>query len=173
MPPKTRNQSGGIDPSVVFPSMPKFLPSSQLPTIKSVIGVLQHLVLQNLASGVPQTSHKDAVREVAKLVYAKWYHDTVYCLPLNGIDRKLEKMWATFREGKKRFASGQGGKAVEDYRKIAEQSEKLFDVGATTADQIAKCKEDWGVTMTEAEYRYFICNYCHDDLIPILTPQVL
>ena len=89
MPPKTRKQSGGIDPGVVFPTMEKFTPLSQLPTIKSVIGVLQSLT----AGGGIQTSHKVAVREVGKLVLAKWYHDTVYCVPLNGVVRKVEKLW--------------------------------------------------------------------------------
>lgn len=157
MPPKTRKQSGGIDPAVVFPVLPKFVPSSQLPTIKSVIGVLQNLTVGGL-SGFFQISHKEAVREVAKLVYAKWYHDTVYTIPLYAIVRKMEKMWDTFREGKKRYA--RGGKAVEEYNKIVEEADNLFDIGALTADHISKCKEEWGVTMSEAEHRYFICNQC-------------
>ena len=153
MPPKTRKQSGGIDPGVVFPTMEKFTPLSQLPTIKSVIGVLQSLT----AGGGNKTSHKVAVREVGKLVLAKWYHDTVYCVPLNGIVRKVEKLWDIFREGRKRFGGGrEGGKAMDQYSKIVEDAEKLFDVGATTPDQAAKCKEEWGVTMTEAEHRYIL-----------------
>ena len=153
MRPKTRKQSGGIDPGVVFPTMEKLTPSSQLPTIKSVIGVLQSLT----AGGVIQTSHKEAVREVGKLVFAKWYHDTVYCVPLNGVVRKLEKLWDTFREGRKRFGEGrEGGKAMDQYRMIVEDAEKLFDVGATNPDQVTRCKEEWGVTMTEAEYRYIL-----------------
>ena len=31
-----------------------------------------------------------AVRKVRKLLYAKWFHDTVYCIPVNYINRKLE-----------------------------------------------------------------------------------
>ena len=31
-----------------------------------------------------------AVRKVRKLLYAKWFHDTVYCIPVNEINRKLE-----------------------------------------------------------------------------------
>ena len=31
-----------------------------------------------------------AVRKVRKLLYAKWFHDTVYCIPVNDINRKLE-----------------------------------------------------------------------------------
>ena len=39
MPPKTRTKSGGIEPDVLFPSVLKFVPSSQLSTEKGVIGV--------------------------------------------------------------------------------------------------------------------------------------
>ena len=45
MPPNTRVKSGGIEPDVLFPSMPKFVSSSQLPTVKSVIGVMRHLTV--------------------------------------------------------------------------------------------------------------------------------
>ena len=43
MPPKTRAKYGGIEPDVLFPSVPKFVSSTQLPTVKSVIGVMRHL----------------------------------------------------------------------------------------------------------------------------------
>ena len=49
MPPKTRVKSGGIEPDVLFPSMPKFVSSSQLPTVKSVIGVMRHLTAAKVA----------------------------------------------------------------------------------------------------------------------------
>jgi len=61
MPPKTRKQSGDINPDVVFPLLDKFQHPTMLPTIKSVIGVLQ----SKTAGGKAQTSHDDAVREVA------------------------------------------------------------------------------------------------------------
>ena len=31
-----------------------------------------------------------AVRKVRKLLCAKWFHDTLYCIPVNDINRKLE-----------------------------------------------------------------------------------
>ena len=49
MPPKTRAKSGGIEPNVLFPSAPKFVSSSQLPTVKSVIGVMRHLTAAKVA----------------------------------------------------------------------------------------------------------------------------
>ena len=153
MPPKTRNQSGGIDPDIVFPVMTSFVPASQLPTIKSVIGVLQSLT----SGGAAKTNHNTAAREVAKLVYAKWYHDTVYTVNLQTVVQRVEAMWKKFREGRKRYRGGrEDGKVMEDYKNLVSQADKLFDIGATTADQRSKCKEEWGVTMSDAEDRYFI-----------------
>ena len=43
MPLKTRAKYGGIEPDNLFLSVPKFVSSSQLPTVKSVIGVMRHL----------------------------------------------------------------------------------------------------------------------------------
>ena len=45
-----------------------------------------------------KVAHDKAVREVSKLLYAKWFHDTVYCIPVNDINRKLENVWKTFRD---------------------------------------------------------------------------
>ena len=86
----TRASTGGIDPYVMFPVMEAFLPSNQLSTHKSVIAVLRHLT----SGGRANTSHKVAVREVAKLVWCKWYHDTVFCWDMRLIERKLEDLWS-------------------------------------------------------------------------------
>ena len=152
MPPKTRNKSGGIDPAVVFPSMPQFMPSSQLPTNKSILGVLLHMT----SGGAAQTKHSDAVREVSKLTYAKWYHDTVFCISLSSVVRRVDEMWQTFREGRRRYGEGRvDGKAMEKYKELVNNVNKLFDIGATTAKQRQNCLDDWGVSMSEHEERYY------------------
>ena len=110
MPPKPRHSSGGIDPNVLFPAMTSFLHPTKLPVIKSVIGVMRHL----MAGGKARMSVKEAVREVAKRVYAKWFQDTIYCISLSTIVDRLEKMWNVFKEGNKRFNAGLlDGKAVK------------------------------------------------------------
>ena len=162
MPPKTQHSSGGIDPAVVFPSTEDFIPRTQLPTVKSVIGVLQSLT----AGGKAKVSHKAAVREVAKRIYAKWYHDTVFCLPEYGIVRKLEKLWKIFREGRKRYASGRReGKALNEYVCVVEQANQLFDVGVTTEAQSFQRKNDWGVSMSAAEYSYYEDQKTHCQMV--------
>ena len=92
MPPKTRHQSGDINPDVEFPVLDQFQRPTQLPTYKSVIGVLQSLT----AGGKVNCSHDEAVREVAKQLYAKWFHNTVYCVALNTIQDRLQKDWEIF-----------------------------------------------------------------------------
>ena len=49
MPLKTRAKSGGIEPDVLFLSVPEFISSSQLPTVESVIGVMRHLIAAKVA----------------------------------------------------------------------------------------------------------------------------
>ena len=96
---RTRSKSGGFDPDIVFPTMPQFMPPSQLPTIKSVIGVLKHMT----CGGAAKTKHSDAVRETSKLVYAKWYHDTVYCISLSSVARRIEDIWLKYKHLNENF----------------------------------------------------------------------
>ena len=44
---------------------------------------------------------------------------------------------------------------IEEYKKLVEDADKLFDVGAVTIEQKAKCKDDWNITMNEVEHRYY------------------
>ena len=85
MPPKkkTRAQSGGIDPDINFPPLDQFSYPTKLPTVGDVIGLLCHFT----RSGGHQVtnSHQAATREVAKQIYMKWYHDTVYCQSLRTV----------------------------------------------------------------------------------------
>ena len=152
--PQTRHKSGGIDPAVVFPDLSNFSPPTKLPTNRSVVGVLQNVIKGS--KGANQISTKDAVREVAKRVYAKYYHDTVYCMTLQGIIMKLDNIWSIFKEGRKRFNAGmKTGKAIDNYKELVDNADKLFDVGITTSDQKDQCKKSWGVAMSEAEDRYY------------------
>ena len=154
--PKTRKQSGDINPDVEFPVLDKFLHPSKLPTYKSVIGVLQSLT-------AVRTEHKEAVREVAKKVHSKWFHDTVYCLSLSTICTRITKTWEIFREGRRRFREGRkSGPAIEAYTALVKKKDSLFDIGYQTAMTEAlrqacvdRCKAEWGVTMSNKEYEYY------------------
>ena len=107
---KTRSKTSSIDPNWLFTDREEFLHPIKLPTLKSVIGVMRHL----MSGGTAQMTLNEAAREVAKRVHAKWYHDTVYTISLTSIAERLMRLWNTFKEGRKRFYAGRlDSKAVK------------------------------------------------------------
>ena len=154
--PKTRRQSGDINPDVEFPLLDNFRRPTKLPTYQDVIGVLQSLTAAKI-------KHEDAVREVAKMVYSKWFHDTVFCVHLNTVQDRLRKTWEIFREGRKRFNAGRmSGPAIDAYKSLVKNKDCLYDIGYQTAKSEAlkeacvdRCKAEWGVTMSDKEYEYY------------------
>ena len=104
-----------------------------------------------------KVEHKQAVTEVVKLVFCKWYHDTVFCITFRSMERKLSDMWKDFREGKKRLVTGGGEnlKAVSKYKELVNNADKLWDVYAADHKRFKDCEKEWGVTMSENEHRYY------------------
>ena len=150
--PNTRAESAGIDPDILFPVTTAFTPRSQLPTYKSVLGLLQYYT----SGGRENKAHKDAVREVSKQIFAKYFHDTVFCISFESIVGRVEKAWKIFREGRRRFKEGREGQAVKEYKlKLADKAESLFDVGVTNSQQTERCQRDWGINMSAEDHRYY------------------
>ena len=102
---RTRNRSGGpvLDPDINFPPMSHYVPKSQLPTNGCVISMVRFL-LNGGAGGCGVWSLQMCLREVAKQVYAKYYHDTVYCFSVSTIERRLKELMETFNGGRKRLS---------------------------------------------------------------------
>ena len=146
----TRSSGPLLDANVVFPPLKCFEHPNKLPTVKSVIGCLKYLT-------EAKNSHESAVKEVAKRVYCKYYHDTVCCSNIRGIERRITKLWSNFREGRKRIASGRkGGSAVEAYKKIITEADKLFDVSVVEdATKRKECEREWGVNMAKKDFDYY------------------
>ena len=110
----TTRSSGSSHPDILkFPANPSFVPSTQLPTYKSVIGMFRYRM-----EGIGREETVEMVaREVAKHVYAKWYYDTVYCLSLSTIIRRVRDLWTIVTAAKKRWK--RGGPAVDEYMEVA------------------------------------------------------
>lgn len=146
----TRSSGALIHPDVAFPSLLKFDSPKKLPTNGSIIGVLKQLTESKF-------SHEDAIVEVSKLVYAKWFHDTVYCITLQGIRKKMKKMWDIFREGRKRYQEGKTkGKAIDQYTKLNHEIDQLFDIYTENRERRKTLEErEWKVSMTEREVQYY------------------
>ena len=93
---QTRSSGPILEPEFAFPEVKKT--STQLPDYASIIGLVRY----HLRIGFGKKSEKDCIREVAKLVYSKWWHDTVYCLTLNAVVYKITTVYKQFKEGWKR-----------------------------------------------------------------------
>ena len=101
--------------------------------------------------------HDDAVKEVTKQVYAKWFHDTVYHKSLKSICKMISKIHITYLEGRRRqrqerFDSVGYKELVDLYNK----RRQLFDVYPEQQVRIAKCQEEWGgMRMTARDKAYY------------------
>ena len=93
---KTRLSGPLLDPDINFPVLKNFVNKKKLPVYGDVIGVLRS-ILEDKKSN---ESQNEAINEVRKQVYAKWYHDSVYCISPSAITKRIEKDWAVFKEGK-------------------------------------------------------------------------
>ena len=101
--------------------------------------------------------HEVAVKEFAKLVYSMWYHDTVCCISCRSVERRLSDIWKNFREGRNRYAEGRGesSMALEKYKGMVDTVDRLWDLFATEEKRRKDCEEEWSVTMSANEHRYY------------------
>ena len=151
MPPKGTRSSGPVlDPDLVFVESQRL--TTQLPDIKTVIGLIKfHKRKDN-----GRKTEGQVLREVAKLIYTKWWHDTVYCITISGIVKKVTKLWKEYREGVKRMNAGRDtSTATQKYKDICRDKDKLFDVFANEKERKDQCELEWGVKMSPAEKAYY------------------
>ena len=153
---RSRRLSGELvlELEINFPMCEKMEPSKKLPTNKSVFGKMRSLCERGQGRG---NTRSDAASEVAKEVYCKHYHDTVCCLSVRQIQRKIEAGYEVLMTGKKRL--NQGREASPDVRKMKEmilKKDSLFEVfldPIKDKEKIRGCEEKWGVKMSGAEFR--------------------
>ena len=151
---RSRRQSGEpVWEADHFPANAKFQPPTKLPTFKSVIGRVRYLT----QGGKHQMKRDQAIKQVALEVESKYYHDTVYCVPLRTIERNLEKLMQTYRNGKARLLEGREVyKVIKEYKELIVEKDKLFDVSTSCLEQKQACLKLWGVNMGEKEKVYLI-----------------
>ena len=157
MSPKTQVSSRGtrssgpvLDPNLVFPECKR--PTTQLPDIKMVIGMIKFW----LREGTGVVSEGAVLREVSKLVYTKWWHDTVYCIHLDTVVYRVKNLWKDFKEGVKRMKAGRDASAaVQRYKDIVQDKDLLFDIFPKDKSRMDFCELDWGVKMSLAEKDYY------------------
>ena len=110
---KSKRQSGEpvADPDEHFPACRTFVPSTQLPSYRGVIGRIRYLTLNRKHN----MSTKEAVREVCKEIETSYCNATVYCMELRGIERSVTKLFDDFKSGRKRYAEDKKDKLGNDY----------------------------------------------------------
>ena len=150
---KTRSTGIIYNADIDFPLAKNFQPPTKLPTLQSVISMIRY----HLEIGNGRVTTTMAVREVAKQVYAKYYHDTVFCVSLSTIQRKVEITWKQFREGRKRYreAATKDSPAVQQYKELFHTKSELFDVFAHDPIRRNSLEKEWSVSMSEMEYHYY------------------
>ena len=145
----TRSDGPLLDIEAEFPPMKCYEPKSKLPTVKSVVGMIRY----HTGKGGVGKSAETALREVAKQTYAKWYHDTVACKSLPTIS------WSIFTEGKKRYSEGvkfHNQAIVQKFLGMVSEKGKLFDVYQENMEKRKAVEAEWGVTMSQMEFTYYV-----------------
>ena len=94
--------------------------------------------------------------EVSKVIYSKWMHDTIYCISLEAILKRLTKFWIAYKEGVKRLRDGrESSVAVQKYKDMVQQKKTLFDIFPGDIGRMQKCEIEWGVKMSPADKVYY------------------
>ena len=97
-----------------------------------------------------------AVREVAKQIYAKYYHGTIYCVSLHTIHRRVEDLKRVYSEGRMRYSQNRENfRAVKDYKELFEKKDKQFEVYTEDPVRRQAVEKEWGVSMSEMEHMYY------------------
>ena len=138
-----------------YPMCEKFQPPTKLPNLKSVLGRMRHLC----GGGKRNMNVNQAVDEVAKAVYCKYYHDNVCCITIRGISKKIRKEYDVMLKGKYGLSRGREGKDVEQLKEQLLRKDKIFEVfldpeKEADKEKIRRCQDEWGVKMTDVEIRY-------------------
>ena len=151
---KSRRISGEevLDVDQNFPVLQRFQPPHQLPTKRSVIGRVRSLTL----GGKKNMNYKEAVREVAKEVYCKYWHDSVFCVQFETVVQRLQQLLDIFWEGKRRLKEKgkENSKAVKQYTDLVKHKDSLFEVSTDDPKRKEKCEVEWGIQMGLLEKIY-------------------
>ena len=150
----TRSSATVFDFNQEFPPMKQFTPSDKLPDIRSVVGVLRYVLEQQ---GVGKVTVDIGAREVAKLVLAKWFHDSVYHKSMKSIMKMIKKLYDTYTVGKHRQAQGRlNSDSFKLFEELYRDKRKLFDVYPDDQIRISSCQEEWGgMRMTGRDVAYY------------------
>ena len=141
---------------VAFPLVSMFFPTNKLPTLASTVGMLRNYnMLRKGTSGKALESNR-ASREVAKILVAKWYHDTVPTIDFETLVVRLDKLYQQVNTGCRDMRRKEGKKrqTVELYKKLVDDKNKTYDIFEEDKLKRKEKEEEWGVSMGKMEEVY-------------------
>ena len=139
---------------VAFPMISMFRPCNKLPTLASTVGLLRYYSSQRQTrKGV---GSDQASREVAKILTAKWYHDTLPCINFETLVCRLVKLYQEVIIGSRdmRRTDGKKRKSVERYKELVAKKYKLYDIFEENETKRKEKENEWGVSMGKMEEIY-------------------
>ena len=79
-------------------------------------------------------------------MYCKWWHDTVYCISLEGIIYRVKCLYKQFYDGWKRLkAERETSVAAVKYKEFMDNKNKLFDIYPDDLKREKHFEGGWGV----------------------------
>ena len=143
-----------FDLNEAFPQMKMFHPGNKLPTIASVVGMIRHY--KSLSKGLKgkQMTGKVALREVAKILEAKWYHDSLPCIDFEALVKRLDGLYTTVLNGSRDMRRAVNRTTTTKYKELVGDKDKLYDIFETDKEKRKDKELEWGVSMGKMEMIY-------------------
>ena len=144
------------DIDVAFPEMKMFQPRNKLPTMASVVGMLRYYTSLQKGMKGSKASGKVSFREVAKILTAKWYHDSLPCIDYEKLVERLKVIYNVVLTGSRdmRRNDGKSRTSITKFKELVGQKDKLYDIFEDDDIRRWDKEKEWGVLMGKMEKMY-------------------
>jgi hypothetical protein len=135
-----------------FPVVNMFHPTNKLPTLACTVGMLRYY--NNQRKTRKGLDSDRASLEVAKILVAKWYHDTLPTIAIDTLVLRLEKLYKQVITGCRDMKREDVRKTVEIYKKLVDDKDKTYDIFEEDKEKRKEKEKEWGVSMGKMEEVY-------------------
>ena len=142
---------------VAFPELRMFQPRNKLPTLASVVGMMRYFSsLKKGMKGSKMSGPNVVFREVAKILTAKWYHDSLPCIDFEKLVERLKIIYNVVLNGSRdmRRKDGKSRSSITKYKELVGQKDKLYDIFEDNDIRRRDKETEWGVLMGKMEKIY-------------------
>ena len=144
------------DIDVAFPEMKMFQPRNKLYSMDSVVGMLRYYTSLQKGMKGSKASGKVSFREVAKILTAKWYHDSLPCIDYEKLVERLKVIYNVVLTGSRdmRRNDGKSRTSITKFKELVGQKDKLYDIFEDDDMRRWDKEKEWGVLMGKMEKMY-------------------